>query len=306
MPKEAIMDPLVPGKPPQPAPREAEMSHSCWVETCSNCQPTGSQAAKGCCKPQNWGVTCYTATDNWNKAFFPVFSELKLMKLLPFHSELKLGCQKWHLKSSTPHQQPSSPTGLQTAPNMYAGKLTRESNAATKTIPSARSTSYFFPFQGKMRSGGWGRGKWHRCSPLSKFQGFFFFLLYSFFFLATAMDPLWGARHRMCITFKEVSLEIPIFQMKKPRHPEVMGLSRSPSIRKTGTWTRYPGAHLCGCALTPFRRLYLLALAAGGSENRKKKKRFSKSSHCLQRWEAKWASRCALGWSWPCGGARME
>lgn len=174
MPKEAIMDPLAPGKTPQPAPWEAEMSHSCWVETCSNCQPTGSRAAKGCCKPQNWGVICYTATDNWNKAFFPVFSELKLMKLLPFHSESKLGCQKWHLKSSTPHQQPSSLTGLQTAPNICAGKLTGESNAATETIPSARSTSYFFPFQGKMRSGGWGRGKWHRSSPFSKFQGGFF------------------------------------------------------------------------------------------------------------------------------------
>lgn len=34
--------------------------------------------------------------------------------------------------------------------------------------------------------------------------------------------------------------------MKKRRHPEVMGLSRSPSIR---TSTRYPVAHLCGCAL---------------------------------------------------------
>lgn len=48
------------------------------------------------------------------------------------------------------------------------------------------------------------------------------FLLYSFFCLATTVDQRRGAGHMACISFKEVSLEIPISQMKKPRHPQVM------------------------------------------------------------------------------------
>lgn len=61
-------------------------------------------------------------------------------------------------------------------------------------------------------------GEMIRCSPISKFQGELFFIVL-IFLLSTTVDQLSGARHIMRVCFKEVSLEIPIFQMKKTEIP---------------------------------------------------------------------------------------
>lgn len=167
---EAILDPPAPVKPLQPTPHGAEMSHSCWRETCPNCQPTKSWAIKRLFwTPKFWG---WFGTQQWiteTSGLFKCFLSWSWW----CHFQVNPN-QSWAIRNdiSEPHTLSVAwlPTGLETAPNTCAGKLSGEPEAATKSSPFAKLTSSFFNFPGKMRSGGRERKKRHRCSPISKFQ----------------------------------------------------------------------------------------------------------------------------------------
>lgn len=80
---------------------------------------------------------------------------------------------------------------------------------------SAKLTSHFFNFQGKMRSGGPERKKYPWSSPISKGNSF---IVLSFLF---SYGPTVTCQHITCISFKEGSLEIPISADGKSETPRI-------------------------------------------------------------------------------------
>jgi hypothetical protein len=177
---EAILDPLGPVKPPQSTPCEA--GDPCLLSwDMPKWHTYGTTHNEGDCfkviKFGGWFVTQCTAVDNHNKGFMQVLSWLKLMKLLPIQSKSKLSCQKWRLRAPHLINSLTSRQALKHLPTCVLGAH-QGASCCYWELFFTMLTSYFFNFQGKMRSGGQGKETWHWGLPISRLQGDFSLCVY--------------------------------------------------------------------------------------------------------------------------------